>query len=205
MNSCSLSDDEQATITNTPMKLHAFKMEFKALVLRVAEIAIVGVLLSFFATSGAQSQAPSAVVGDSSLRAFIPQFEEGTSRFINGDPTLWKQNASQGDDATIVGGWGAYEKGWKEVGLRYDWAAARFRESGAKVKVEYLSSGVSGDLAYTVAIERSEVRLVDQDKPAPMALRVTHIFRKENGVWKLVHRHADPLIDKTAPATVLQK
>ena len=73
------------------------------------------------------------------------------------------------------------------------------------MKVEYLSSGVSGDLAYTVAIERSEVRLVGQDKPSTMPLRVTHVFRKEDGAWKLVHRHADPLIDKTAPAAVLQK
>ena len=91
------------------------------------------------------------------------------------------------------------------AGPRYDWAATRFRESGAKVKVEYLSSDVSGDLAYTVAIERSEVRLSDQDKPATMALRVTHVMRKENGVWKLVHRHADPITVKTAPATVLQR
>lgn len=89
--------------------------------------------------------------------------------------------------------------GWKDVSARYDWAASRLTESGAKVKVEYLASGVSEDLAYTVAIERSEVRRIDQDKPAPLALRVTHIFRKEDGVWKLVHRHADPLIGKTDP------
>jgi hypothetical protein len=38
-----------------------------------------------------------------------------------------------------------------------------------------------------------------------MVLRVTHVFGKENGDWKLVHRHADPLMDKTTPATVLQK
>jgi ketosteroid isomerase-like protein len=147
----------------------------------------------------------STAVIDPSLQAFLPQFEEGTNGFINGDPTLWKQNASQRDDAMIMGAWGAYEKGWDEVGPRYDWAAARFTESGAKVQVEYLASTVSGDLAYTVAIERSEVRLVDQDKPVPMALRVTHLFRKEDGAWKLVLRHADPLMGKTAPATVLQK
>ena len=38
-----------------------------------------------------------------------------------------------------------------------------------------------------------------------MALRVTHIFRKEPDDWKLVLRHADPLTEKTAPATVLKK
>jgi ketosteroid isomerase-like protein len=162
---------------------------------------IIGTLLCTLTIGGALSQTG----GDSSLRSFLPRFEEGTNRFINGDNTLWKQNASRRDDVTIMGGWGAYEKGWAEVGPRYDWAAARFRESGAKVKVEYISSAVSGDLAYTVAIERSEALVTGQDKPAPMALRVTHVFRKEDGAWKLVHRHADPLTNKTAPSTVLQK
>jgi ketosteroid isomerase-like protein len=156
-------------------------------------------------TDRALSQGLTTAADEASLRAFLPQFEAGTRRFLNSDPTLWKQHASRRDGAMIMGAWGAYEKGWKEVGPRYEWAAARFKDSGAKVKVEYLSSGVSGDLACTVAIERSEVQLVDQDTPMPMALRVTHIFRKEDGAWKLVLRHTDPLIGKTAPATVLQK
>ena len=146
-----------------------------------------------------------ALSDDSSLEACLPQFEAGTSGFINGDPALWRQQASHGDDVTIFGGWGAYERGWSEVGPRYDWAAARFRPSAAKVRVEYLASNVSGDLAYTVAIERSEPLLVGQAEPAPMALRVTHIYRREDGVWKLVHRHADNLMEKTAIEAVLQK
>lgn len=166
---------------------------------------VVGLLLLSLAAGGARSPGPASGPADSSLQAFLPQFEEGTSRFLNGDPTLWEKNASQGSDVTIMGAWGGYEKGWNEVGPRYDWVAGQLRESGAKVKVEYLSSGVNGDLAYTVAIERSELRRVDQDRPAPAALRVTHIFRKEEGQWKLVHRHADPLMDKKAPPTVLRK
>ena len=49
------------------------------------------------------------------------------------------------------------------------------------------------------------MKVAGRDKAAPMALRVTHIFRKENGVWKLVLRHADPLVAKTAPESVLEK
>ena len=173
--------------------------------MKLVTFSVIGILLLVLAIISAPSQIPATVLSDSSLRAFLTKFEEGISRYINGDPTLWKQNASRRDDVTIMGAWGGYEKGWSEVGPRYDWAAARFRPSGAKVKVEYLSSEVSGDLAYTVAIERREVRLSDQDKPAVMALRVTHIMRKENGTWKLVHRHADPITVKTAPATVLQR
>ncbi len=170
------------------------KWEFIVLPFAILVLAIGGVFI----------QDAVAQDGDSSFQDFLPKFEEGTSGFINGDPTLWLENASQSDDATIMGGWGAYEKGWDEVGPRYDWAAARFQESEAKVEVEYLASYVSGDLAYTVAIERSEALIVGQDKAAPLELRVTHVFRKENGEWKLLHRHADPLMEKTAPATVLQ-
>jgi ketosteroid isomerase-like protein len=38
-----------------------------------------------------------------------------------------------------------------------------------------------------------------------MPLRVTNIFQKENGEWKLLHHHADPIMNKTAPAAVLEK
>lgn len=173
--------------------------------MRFVTCSVIGILFSIIAIGAALSQSPSSVVKDSKLQAFLLRFEEGTRRFINGDNNLWKQNASHRDDATIMGGWGGHAKGWDKVGPWYDWAASRFKESGAKLKVEYISTAVSGDLAYTVAIERSEALVTGQDKPAPMALRVTHVFRQEDGVWKLVHRHADPLIEKTAPATVLQK
>jgi ketosteroid isomerase-like protein len=143
-------------------------------------------------------------VPDASLRDFLASFEEGTRRFMNGDTSLWKENVSRRSDAMIMGAWGAYEKGWPEVSARYDWAGARFRDSGASLEIEYLTSFVSGDLAYTTEIERALVQLVGQESLAPMALRVTHVFRKEDGAWKLILRHADPLVGKTAPASVLQ-
>ena len=147
---------------------------------------------------------PPNAAGDSTLRVFLPQWEGAQARFINGDPTLWKENASQREDATIFGAFGGYEKGWNEVGPRYEWASSQFKAGGARIKVEYLNTGASGDLAFTVAIERQEeVRLGNQENPAaPRALRVTQVFRKENGAWKLLHRHADPLIEKKAPFMV---
>lgn len=142
---------------------------------------------------------------DPSFNTFLMRFEEGISRFINGDAHHWKDNASKRDDVTVMGAWGDYEKGWQQAGPRYSWAAARFREGGAKVAIDYVATGVSGDFAYTIAIERSTVRLAGMDEPKPMALRVTHLFRKENGEWKMIHRHADPLMDKTVPKATLQQ
>jgi ketosteroid isomerase-like protein len=131
-------------------------------------------------------------------------FEEATTKFINGDASAWKELASQSDDGTVMGAWGAYEKGWTHLEPRYDRAAARFQPSGANLHLEYLSADISGHVAYTVTIERSQVLLTGQEKIAPMTLRVTHVFRKEDGVWKILHRHADSILEKTATAAVLQ-
>lgn len=154
----------------------------------------------------AVSPAPAVTAADDnrSFRTFLQDFERGTTRFINGDPGPWKANVSQRDDVTLMGGWGIVARGWQDASARYDWAARRFVESDAVVQVEYVSTVVSGDLAYTVTIERSTVRLADAPAPAPMTLRVTHAFRKEDGRWKLLHRHADPLVETTAPASVLK-
>jgi ketosteroid isomerase-like protein len=49
---------------------------------------------------------------------------------------------------------------------------------------------VSGDLAYTVAIERY-LASTHGGPQALTELRVTHVFRRENGQWRAVHRPAD--------------
>lgn len=48
--------------------------------------------------------------------------------------------------------------------------------------------GMSGVLAYTVWIDRGQVRVAGRDEISPMALRVTYIFRREEGTWKIIHR-----------------
>jgi ketosteroid isomerase-like protein len=60
------------------------------------------------------------------------------------------------------------------------------RDAGARdvVAVE------SGDLAYPVGFERGGV-VVDGGSSVDMTIRVTHIYRRLEGKWRLVHRHAD--------------
>jgi ketosteroid isomerase-like protein len=55
---------------------------------------------------------------------------------------------------------------------------------------EHSAVFASGDLAYTVGFERGEVA-VDDGPARPMTIRVTHICRRIDGAWRLVHRHAD--------------
>jgi hypothetical protein len=67
-------------------------------------------------------------------------------------------------------------------------------------RFELVAAGASGDLAYTVGYEHTSFSM-DGGPVAPLTLRVTHLYRREDGEWKIVHRHADaPPSDHTAPA-----
>jgi ketosteroid isomerase-like protein len=123
------------------------------------------------------------------------------SAFVGGDPEPYRSLWARDHDVTIFGGWGDHERGWDEVGPRLDWAAERFVDGSTEQHVLVMAS--SGDLGYSVALERGRAHLAGQEEPAEMVLRVTHVYRRVDGVWKLVHRHADPLITKTAAAAVL--
>jgi hypothetical protein len=54
-------------------------------------------------------------------------------------------------------------------------------------------------LACVVEVERFRVRLADAPQLVSVALRVTSLYRREAGGWRLAHRHADP-IDAVRPA-----
>jgi ketosteroid isomerase-like protein len=114
--------------------------------------------------------------------------------FLAGKPAPYKACWSHTDEVTTMGALGAYEKGWEQVGSRLDWIAARYR--GGHDTFEPISRGMSGDLAYLIYLQSGEVRLAGREEFSPLALRVTDIFRREEGTWKIIHRHAYPIMGK---------
>jgi ketosteroid isomerase-like protein len=130
---------------------------------------------------------------------FSDQRRRAIERFVNGDAGPYKQLWSHAADVTIFGGWGAYEQGWDAVSRRLDWAASRFGEG--QVDIGNLAAGSSGDLAYSIDIERNTA-FVDGAARPETALRVTHICRRAGGGgWRIVHRHADRLGSPDNPAS----
>ena len=126
------------------------------------------------------------------FREFLARRQEATTAFFNGDADLWKAQAAHTDDITMFGGYGGAEQGWEAVEERYTWASARNAEGA--VRSDIIACHVTAAMAYTVAIERGDVRPTGGEQFAPKALRVTEIFRREGADWKLIHRHADPLV-----------
>jgi ketosteroid isomerase-like protein len=78
------------------------------------------------------------------------------------------------------------------------WVGTRF-SAGRDPRFDIEVADVSGDLAYSVGYERAEVS-VDGGPMRPWKLRVTHIYRREDDQWKVVHRHADLAPEDQSPA-----
>jgi hypothetical protein len=63
---------------------------------------------------------------------------------------------------------------------------------------------VTEDLGYVLEIERFQAKVAGREDVIPVALRVTSIFRLEDGAWKLLHRHADPITTAQPLESVIQ-
>lgn len=128
---------------------------------------------------------------------FTLQILDALRRFVQGDAEPYRNLWSHRDDVTIFGGWGAYEQGWAAVEPRLDWAASRYSEGW--LDRENLQKGVGPDIAYSVDIERGGGRFDNAPEVREAPLRVTHVFRREEGRWRIVHRHADFLQPRQEP------
>jgi len=71
------------------------------------------------------------------------------------------------------------------------WRWTTFHSPSSR-RYRWVTRRVSGDLAYTVELEHTSVSL-DGVPVAPYTLRVTQVYRREDGEWKVVHRHGDQI------------
>lgn len=106
----------------------------------------------------------------------------------NGDPeprlAMWSRN----DPVTVLGAFNS-ATGWDEVSQLFRELGSGFSNC-ASYDFDLIAAGVSGDLAYTVGYEHTSVSW-NGAPLEPYTLRVTHVYRREDGEWKIVHRHGD--------------
>lgn len=131
------------------------------------------------------------------LAAVLPKQVEAGTAMHDGDPARWVGMWSKAEAVTLFGAW-VSKTGWSEVGPFNDWLATQFKDCSS-YEIELLSAGASGDLAYTVAYEKTTAS-VEGRPAAPYTLRVTHVYRREGGEWRIVHRHGDPLPERRRAA-----
>jgi ketosteroid isomerase-like protein len=137
-------------------------------------------------------------MSDASIDAAVAALRAAMADVANGDTRAIKALYEHSADATSFYGWGGYERGWVEVDKRWDWAGQQFK--GGTVAYEPLTRVASGELFYTTDIETFAVRMDGKPEPATWSNRVTHIFRRTDGMWRLIHRHANRLEGQYQPA-----
>ena len=133
------------------------------------------------------------------LRVALDRLADALRSIFTGDPAPYAALWAPGAQPTLFGAWGTVERGHDAVTRTFTWVASRFSD-GEDCRPNHLVVDWSGDLAYAAGFEEGQAR-VDGGPPAPLNLRVTHVLRRIDGEWRLVHRHADhPPRDQRHPA-----
>ena len=138
----------------------------------------------------------------SDLTKFIEQDHLALDAFAKGDPEPLKDLYSRRDDVIIANPFGPPAKGWEMAAATMDRAATNYRD-GEATGFERISEYATADLGYIIEVERFRSKVGGGDKLVPFALRVTTIFRREDGAWRIVLRHADPITSTRPPASIV--
>jgi ketosteroid isomerase-like protein len=138
------------------------------------------------------------------LEQFVEQYHRTIDAFVRGDVEPQKSLWSRGDDAILASPLGPPARGWDEIWQAAERAAAQVRE-GEPGTYERLAGYATAELAYIHEIQRTRAKFGGAAELAPAALRVTTIFRREDGEWRIVVRHADPITAPRPARSVVQQ
>jgi ketosteroid isomerase-like protein len=112
--------------------------------------------------------------------------------FIKGDPEPAKLLFSRAEDVSNANPFGPVARGWKNVTATMDRAAGFYRD-GEVLGFDTMVSYATAELGFIVEMERYSIKVGGRPDRTPVTFRVTSVLRLEDGSWKIMHRHADPI------------
>ena len=110
--------------------------------------------------------------------------------YVNGEYEPLSKIIAETSPATFFSPQGDVVEGARKVAARYEKDSHSF-DDGSTSELEILDSGSNGDLGYWVGYQNAKVHMKGKSEPIPMKVRITELFRREHGDWKMIHRHAD--------------
>jgi len=111
------------------------------------------------------------------------------SAFSRGDPRQRLAFWSHREPVSVFAALGPSKSGWNELGPMFESVATRLSE-GHDVEYEVTTFDVGEDIAWTAGFLRLIGR-VDAGPVGPIVLRITHVYRREDGAWRIVHEHSN--------------
>lgn len=103
----------------------------------------------------------------------------------NGDAEPRRDIWSRSEPVSVLGAW-QNASGQQELDELFAVLAESFSDC-MSYEFELLEAEVRGDTAYTVGFEHTTASV--NGEPRTYTLRATQIYRRENGGWKVAHRH----------------
>jgi ketosteroid isomerase-like protein len=134
----------------------------------------------------------------------IERYQQALDEFMKGNPKRVQELFSHRDDASLANPYGPPVRGWDGIAKTTEHAAS-LRRDGRAAGFEIVAKNVTPELAYVVQIEHLESKVGQREDVTPYALRATMIFRPEDGTWRVVHRHADPITTPQPAESVIRE
>jgi uncharacterized protein (TIGR02246 family) len=128
---------------------------------------------------------------EAEVREASRQFYAALNRMANGDSGAMADIWSRSATVTVMHPIGGREVGWDAVRASFEQVAQV--ASDGKVEIRDQLVHVAGDLAYEMGVEQGHLKLGGHH--AAIEHRVTNIYQRQDGAWKMVHHHTD-----TSPA-----
>lgn len=121
------------------------------------------------------------------IRKASEQFYKALTRMTNGDAGSLAEVWSKRSAVTTIHPIDGREVGWKAVGESFEKVAQLSSEGKVGLKDQFIQS--SSDVAYETSAEFDRLRIASHE--VNIEHRVTNIYRKKAGKWKMIHHHAD--------------
>ena len=116
--------------------------------------------------------------------------EEAAEAYVKGDGTQVDRIIPHSGEVSFHSPVGDSIVGADRVARRYSQDAKAFAPSGTS-RFEVLQKAAGAELAFWTGYQIAKAQIGDMPAPQDMRIRVAEIFRRIDGEWKMIHRHAD--------------
>jgi ketosteroid isomerase-like protein len=121
---------------------------------------------------------------------FLERCHDALRQHTGGNPRPYLELWSHADDVSLMGGVGGHQVGIDDVSALLTAAAKTLNYE--TWSAENLVTGFDDTFGFTVEVERLTRYMHGETEE--MRLRATSVYRREDGFWKVVHRHGDSLM-----------
>jgi ketosteroid isomerase-like protein len=124
---------------------------------------------------------------ESEVRSASEKFYAALNRMANGEAGTMTDVWSHSADATALHPIGGRDDGWEKIRGSFDNVASIASDGQIKLTDQIIHG--AGDLAYELGTEKGKLKLGGLQ--VAVEHRVTNVYRREGGAWKVVHHHTD--------------